>query len=136
MTNRRPNGRFPTGVSGNPGGRPRRLLALNAALEDAHDATQVLPVVEKLRELAMAGDVPAARAYLDRVLGPVRRSDEAEEAEDLGAKSWEELLEMAQGIPGLREAFARTAGQGDGDGADGPAEGMPPPSACPSRGGC
>jgi Family of unknown function (DUF5681) len=73
---RGPGRPFSKGVSGNPGGRSRRSQDLEAALQEAHDAPRVLAVVEKLRELALAGDVQAARAYLDRVAGPVRTNDD------------------------------------------------------------
>jgi Family of unknown function (DUF5681) len=73
---RGPDGRFPAGASGNPGGRSKRAHNLEAALQEAHDAPRVLEVVEKLRELALAGDVGAAKIYLDRVAGPVKANDE------------------------------------------------------------
>jgi hypothetical protein len=73
---RGPEGRFIPGVSGNPGGRSKRLHNLESALQEAHDAPRVLEVVEKLRELALAGDVQAAKLYLDRVAGPVKANDE------------------------------------------------------------
>lgn len=66
------DGRFAPGTSGNPGGRPRRLLDLEAALQEAHDASTVLAVIEKLRAMALRGNVQAAKVYLDRVAGPIR----------------------------------------------------------------
>jgi hypothetical protein len=71
------DGRFPPGTSGNPGGRSKRLRELDAAIAAKHDAATVLDVIGKLRELALAGDVQAAKAYLDRVAGPVRPDDDA-----------------------------------------------------------
>ena len=76
LSTRGPGRPFPKGVSGNPGGRPRRLLNLEAALVEAHDTPRVLEVVDKLREMALGGDVQAARVYLDRVAGPVKANDE------------------------------------------------------------
>jgi hypothetical protein len=73
---RGPGRPFPKGVSGNPGGRSKRAEGLETALRQAHDPPKVLAVVDKLRELALAGDVQAARVYLDRVAGPVRVNDE------------------------------------------------------------
>jgi len=73
---RGPGRPFQPGTSGNPGGHPRKLRELEAAIQDAHRAPQVLGVLEKLRELALAGDVHAAKVYLDRVAGPVRANDE------------------------------------------------------------
>jgi hypothetical protein len=74
--NRGPGRPFPKGTSPNPGGRSKRALGLEAALREAHDVPKVLAVVEKLHKLALAGDVQAARTYLDRVMGPVRPNDE------------------------------------------------------------
>ena len=89
------DGRFPSAVSGNPGGRPKRLENLEIALAGAHDAPKVLEVVEKLRELAIAGDVQAARVYLDRVGGPVRPNDD-ERIEARAKEMLEHLLEEAR----------------------------------------
>ncbi len=78
--NRGPGRPFPKGTSGNPGGRPQKLRSLEAALQEAHDAPKVLAVVEKLRTMAVGGDVQAARLYLDRVMGPIRANEEQVEA--------------------------------------------------------
>jgi Family of unknown function (DUF5681) len=69
---RGPGRPFPPGTSGNPGGRPRKLRDLAAAIQKAHGTSEVLAVIEKLQELALAGDVAAAKLYLERTLGPVR----------------------------------------------------------------
>jgi len=92
---RNSDGRFAIGVSGNPGGRPKRLHNLEVALAEAHDAPKVLEVVEKLRALAIAGDVQAAKVYLDRVAGPVRSNDE-ERIEARAAEMIERLLDEAR----------------------------------------
>jgi hypothetical protein len=70
--NRGPGRPFAKGESGNPGGRPKKLREVEAAIEAATEPAKVVAVVEKLQELALGGDVHAARVYLDRVLGPVR----------------------------------------------------------------
>jgi hypothetical protein len=101
---RNADGRFRRGVSGNPGGRPRKVMALEAALEGARDPDKVLPVIDKLRELAMGGDVAAARVYLDRVLGPVRPWTD-EDGEDLSGRSMEDLVTEAARIPEVRAAI-------------------------------
>lgn len=74
--NRGPGRPFLKGVSGNPGGRSKRVADLEDALQAAHGAPQVVAVVAKLHTMALAGNVQAARVYLDRVLGPVRANDE------------------------------------------------------------
>ena len=74
--NRDSEGRFRPGATGNAGGRPHKLRELESAIEEAHAGPKVLAVIEKLHDLAVGGDVNAAKVYLDRVLGPLRpRSD-------------------------------------------------------------
>lgn len=68
-----PKGRpFEKGMSGNPMGRPKKLLELELAIRDKHCPAHVLQVLEKLRLAAMRGDIAAAKLFLDRVMGPVR----------------------------------------------------------------
>ncbi len=69
--NRTAEGRFSTGISGNPGGRPKSLAALESEIRELH-GPRAIEVLEKLRGLALAGNVPAAKVYLERVLGPAR----------------------------------------------------------------
>jgi len=71
-SSRSPDGQFSRGTSGNPGGRPKRLLAIDAALQEAHTAEKVLEVVDKLRELAISGDVQAAKPTATRSRAPDR----------------------------------------------------------------
>lgn len=73
---RGPGRPFAKGVSGNPGGRSRRAYGIEVALREAQSVSKVLAVVEGLRKAALAGDVQAAKVYLDRVAGPVRPNDE------------------------------------------------------------
>lgn len=76
---------FPKGVSGNPGGRPRTIAAIEEQIRELH-GPRALAVLDKMGKLAMRGSVPAARVYLDRVLGAVRRPDAALDGRDgLGA---------------------------------------------------
>jgi hypothetical protein len=69
--NRTAEGRFSVGVSGNPGGRPKSIAALESEIRELHGPLAI-GVLEKLRGLALAGNVPAAKVYLERVLGPAR----------------------------------------------------------------
>ena len=110
---RRPDGTFPKGTSGNPGGRPRGLRTLEDALGGARDAANVLPVIDKLRELALSGDVAAARVYLDRMLGPVRRSQEAEPNDDLSGAEIDDLVAKLMEDPEIRGAVLRHAQNGE-----------------------
>lgn len=66
------DGRFETGVSGNPDGRPRgarnrTTLAIEALMEGQAEA-----LTQKAIAMALAGDGPALRLCLDR-LAPARR---------------------------------------------------------------
>jgi len=63
---------FQPGQSGNPGGRPKVLVELETVLNEHPTIEAVHAIFAKLRRLAMAGDVRAAKVYLDRVMGPVR----------------------------------------------------------------
>jgi hypothetical protein len=68
---RGPGRPFRPGQSGNPSGRPKSLTALEAQIRELHGPLAI-EVLEKLRGLALAGNVPAAKVYLERVLGPSR----------------------------------------------------------------
>ena len=62
------------GESGNWRGRPRGCAARSALRKQVADA---LPgIVEKLVQLAVNGDTTAAKLILDRVLPPLRATDE------------------------------------------------------------
>ena len=61
-------GRFAQGNPGGPGNpHVRRVAQLRAAVMAATTVEQVQEVMERLRELALEGDVRAAVAWLDRV---------------------------------------------------------------------
>ena len=68
---RGPGRPFRPGQSGNPSGRPKGLAALEAQIRELHGPL-ALEVIERLRGLALAGNVVAAKLYLERVLGPAR----------------------------------------------------------------
>lgn len=68
--------RFRPGQSGNPAGR-RPGTKSTATVLRAQIAEAVPEIIVKLKEAAKAGDVGAARLLLERVLPPVRASEEA-----------------------------------------------------------
>ncbi len=64
---------FEKGVSGNPGGRPKKDRALTAALERVVSKTVL---AEKVWEAALAGDTAMQRYIYDRIDGsPVQRHE-------------------------------------------------------------
>jgi hypothetical protein len=68
--------RWPAGQSGNPKGRPPgggQLQKMRAVLAD-----DVPEILRKLGEAAKGGDVPAARLILERVLPPVKATEQAQ----------------------------------------------------------
>jgi hypothetical protein len=73
---RAPNGRF---LVGNPGGPGNPFAGKVAKLREAGwksvKPAEVRKVYRKLLDLALSGDVPAARLLLDRLLGPVEAVD-------------------------------------------------------------
>jgi len=63
-------GRFRTGNAGGPGNpKVRQLAAHQAAVREALTPDDLRAVIRKLHELAIDGDVSAARVVLDRVVG-------------------------------------------------------------------
>lgn len=73
---------FLPGQSGNPAGRPKRLLSIEAEIRDLH-GPKTLEVLDRLHRSAIGGSVAAAKVYLDRVLGPPRNPDPLQIAEHL-----------------------------------------------------
>ena len=67
--------RWRPGQSGNPGGSSTRQRDLNAAVRDMVKPGHVRDVIATLYNLAVAGDVSAAKIFLDRVVGPVTPDD-------------------------------------------------------------
>lgn len=59
------------GQTGNPGGRPPKVDPGRARLREAI-AKKLPKIVKKLEELALAGDVQAARTLMERALPPLR----------------------------------------------------------------
>lgn len=101
------------GTSGNPNGRPPGTSAaqkLRAAIGDC-----VPEIIQKLTEQAKGGDVGAARLLLERVLPPIKASEEAQpisipEDGDLTQKGHAVLRAAASGqIPVSQAAALMTA---------------------------
>ncbi|MDZ5457885.1 DUF5681 domain-containing protein [Azohydromonas lata] len=75
MTTTKRPGRWKPGQSGNPAGRKPgtgEVARLRAAI-----AEQVPTILETLTTAALAGDVAAARLLLERVLPPVKATEQA-----------------------------------------------------------
>lgn len=76
MTESRKQGRWKPGESGNPNGKPPgsgELQKLRAAI-GAH----VPEIIQKLVTAARGGDIQAARLILERVLPPVKATEQAQ----------------------------------------------------------
>jgi hypothetical protein len=93
---------FPKGLSGNPGGRPKktplsdacRELLNKPATDDPAGRTNAELIAERLVAKAVAGDIRAAQELADRAEGKARQSIEFEHArlrEAFDSMSREEL---------------------------------------------
>ena len=79
----RPSTRWKPGQTGNPKGRPpgqTETGKLRAAI-----GKQVAPIIKRLIELAKGGDVQAARLLLERVLPPVKPTEQPVQIDITGA---------------------------------------------------
>lgn len=71
---KRPPGRWKTGESGNPKGRPKgsgQVAQLRAAI-----AAQVPALLDKLMRQALEGDTSAARLLLERAVAPLKAAEQ------------------------------------------------------------
>ena len=83
---RNPDGTFPKGVSGNPAGRAvgtkTHLVQLKQQLEAAVrariDSNKIGRIVDKMIDLALEGNVKAAKLILDKTISPAAVTDEEE----------------------------------------------------------
>jgi hypothetical protein len=70
----------PGNGSGNP--MSRRMKELRQAVVEATDAEQVQSVMEAMRKAAIDGDVPAARVWLEYILGKPPQAISLESGDD------------------------------------------------------
>ena len=71
---KRPPGRWKTGESGNPKGRPKgsgQVAQLRASI-----AAQVPALLDKLMRQALEGDTSAARLLLERAIAPLKAAEQ------------------------------------------------------------
>lgn len=79
VARRSPNGQFGAGNPGGPGNPyARRVAALRTALMDAVTDDDIRAVAKALVKRAKAGEVPAIRELLDRLVG--KPTDKAEQS--------------------------------------------------------
>ena len=67
--------KFEKGTSGNPAGRPPSNMTA-AKLRELITADDVQGILSAIIEQAKAGDIQAAKLILDRVLPPLKSTDE------------------------------------------------------------
>ena len=75
---------WPKGISGNPGGRPKKTPLSDACRElldkpvprDRSGRSYAEAIAEKLAKKALAGNIPAAREIADRAEGKARQAME------------------------------------------------------------
>lgn len=78
MATRKPNGQFEKGVSGNPGGKPKRSAEIRAALEkQCPEAIKVLVAIMKRKSAKDKDRIDAAKALL--TWGQPKPKDEGEQ---------------------------------------------------------
>jgi fructose-1,6-bisphosphatase/sedoheptulose 1,7-bisphosphatase-like protein len=71
-------GKWKAGASPNPGGRPKKIRDIEAAILKAETPERVTEVINAMRLMALSGEKEApaaAKVYLERVLGPVKDLD-------------------------------------------------------------
>jgi|SRR5579859_7878495 len=83
----RENGKFVEGVSGNPAGRPpgtrNKLVSVKQKLElavrEGMSKDKLVRIINKMAEMALEGDVKAARLILDKFISSASTGEEEEE---------------------------------------------------------
>tara|TARA_R110002094_G_scaffold57349_1_gene68473 strand:- start:455 stop:916 length:462 start_codon:yes stop_codon:yes gene_type:complete len=109
---RKANGRFVAGCAPGPGNpHVRRAAELQEAVRGAVTGKQLSQVMQALYELAMGGDVQAARVLLERIVG--KPSDEVRQHNlDLGD------LSTVEGVAAAMRTVAVAVAAGDIAAAD------------------
>jgi hypothetical protein len=98
---------FRKGQSGNPGGKPKELRAIQLlARESGEDAIKALNRVMMCDRSPPAARVAAASAILDRGYGkpPAFVTNAADQYRDVVELSDEELMAIANGEPKIKKA--------------------------------
>jgi hypothetical protein len=104
---------WPKGVSGNPGGRPKKTPLADACREllnkpapgDKSGRSYAEAIAEKLAKKALAGNIPAAREIADRAEGKARQAMEVSGPE--GGRLEIENMTDAQLDERIRELLAK-----------------------------
>ena len=106
MSNKKPGNLWKPGQTGNPKGRPPGRSQITLLRESI--AEDVPEILAGLVTAAKAGDVQAARLVLERVLPPVKPTEQAIELELKGNT----LTEQGRAVLGAVSAGALAPGQG------------------------
>lgn len=80
QANRRPDGRFKKGVSGNPAGRPKGSRNSASLLRESFELSGKA-IAQTVIDAAMAGDMTAAKLVVERLQPPIRARAETVEFE-------------------------------------------------------
>ena len=102
-----PKTTWPSGQSGNPKGRPRGSGAVQKLREQI--SSSVPDIIKKVSEAAIAGDIQAARLILERVIPPVKATDQAQV---LNLPLSGTLTEQGRGVMAAIAAGEISPGQG------------------------
>ncbi len=86
MTERDELGRFPAGTSGNPAGRPKGTKnhivelkhKLEIAVRESLPTSKVVAIINKMAEMALEGNVQAAKLILDKAVSNARDIEDNE----------------------------------------------------------
>lgn len=96
---------FPKGISGNPGGRPRKIKAAADLAEEALvDVMTTLKAIMMDEKAPHAARVSAAKELADRAMGKARENVNITRRDDIDSLSEEELdVKLKEKLDQLRE---------------------------------
>jgi len=101
---------WPKGVSGNPGGRRKKPLIVEALQQigEANDSEKAKQIAEKLYSSAIHGSVPAAKLIVEYLHGKPKHSEQEQKPEvQLTREQIDQQLAELLKDPGLRERLAK-----------------------------